>query len=130
MNMKLTAPIFVAGHRGMVGSSIVRALERAGCANLILRTRQQLDLRDQQAVRAFYAEHRPHFVFIAAARVGGIMANNTYPVEFLADNLRIQNNLIEAAYEFNTEKLPRQLMHLPKARTPTTPRRFSAHRAA
>jgi GDP-L-fucose synthase len=103
--MKKDAAVFVAGHRGMVGSAIVRALSRAGYTNLLLRTRAELDLRDERAVRAFYAEQRPRYVFIAAARVGGIMANNTFPVEFLVDNLRVQNNLIEAAYESDTEKL-------------------------
>jgi len=103
--MDRDAKIFVAGHRGMVGSAIVRALQREGCQNIALRTRAELDLRDDKAVRAFYARETPQFVFVAAAKVGGILANNTYPVEFLVDNLRIQNNLIEAAREFDVEKL-------------------------
>ncbi len=89
----------------MVGSAIVRALESRGYRNVLVRTRAEFDLRDEQSVRNFYRQNRPEFVFIAAAKVGGIMANNNYPVEFLADNLRVQNNLIQSAYEFGTTKL-------------------------
>jgi GDP-L-fucose synthase len=96
--------IFVAGHRGMVGRALVRRLEAEGCANLLTRTRAELDLTDRAAVRAFLAEERPHVVIDAAAKVGGIQANATYPVEFLLHNLTIQNNLIEAAADFGVER--------------------------
>jgi GDP-L-fucose synthase len=97
--------IFVAGHRGMVGSAIVRALQNQGHTNLLLRTRQQLDLLDRTAVRAFFETERPEFVIDAAARVGGIIANSEKPVEFLLENLTIQNNIIQAAADFGCAKL-------------------------
>lgn len=99
------APVFVAGHRGLVGSAIVRRLERAGFSNLLLRTRQELDLTRQDAVDAFFAEQRPAYVFLAAARVGGIHANDTYPADFLRDNLQIQTNIIDAAWRHGASKL-------------------------
>jgi GDP-L-fucose synthase len=98
-------PIFVAGHRGLVGSAIVRRLRSAGCANLILRTRQELDLTRQSAVEEFFAAARPSYVFLAAARVGGILANDTYTAEFVYENLAIQTNVIDAAYRHGTRKL-------------------------
>jgi GDP-L-fucose synthase len=98
-------PIFVAGHRGLVGSAIVRRLRYAGCANLIVRTRQELDLTRQSAVEEFFAAARPSYVFLAAAKVGGILANDTYPAEFLYENLAIQTNVIDAAYRHGTRKL-------------------------
>jgi GDP-L-fucose synthase len=97
--------IFVAGHRGLVGSALVRALRAAGFDNLILPTRQELDLTRQDAVERFFAEYRPQYVFVAAARVGGILANDTYPAEFLRDNLAIHTNVIDAAYRNGTHKL-------------------------
>ena len=97
--------IFVAGHRGLVGSAIVRRLEETGCRNLLLRTRAELDLRDQAAVSRFFAEHRPEFVFLAAAKVGGIMANATHPAEFLYENLAIQTNVIHSAWQHGARKL-------------------------
>ncbi|HEV2199051.1 MAG TPA: GDP-L-fucose synthase [Bryobacteraceae bacterium] len=97
--------IFVAGHRGLVGSAIVRRLEAAGCRHLLLRTRAELDLREQAPVERFFASERPEFVFLAAAKVGGIMANATYPAEFLYDNLAIQNNVIHAAWKHGARKL-------------------------
>ena len=103
--MKPDDPIFVAGHRGLVGSAIVRRLQPAGYANLILRTRQELDLTRQSAVEEFFAATRPSYVFLAAARVGGILANDTYTAEFLYDNLAIQTNVIDAAYRHGTRKL-------------------------
>jgi len=97
--------IFVAGHRGLVGSAIVRRLEQMGCWNLALRTRSQLDLTDQAAVDRWFASERPEFVFLAAAKVGGIMANSTYPAEFLHDNLAIQTNVIHSAWKHGARKL-------------------------
>jgi GDP-L-fucose synthase len=97
--------IFVAGHRGMVGSAIVRALRDAGFPNLLLRTRAECDLMDRAAVRRLFEAERPSIVVDAAARVGGISANNTYPVEFLIQNTTIQNNVIEAAADFGVRKL-------------------------
>lgn len=102
----MTSPkIYVAGHRGMVGSAIVRQLRAAGHTNLLTRTHAELDLTDQAAVRAFFAEHRPEQVYLAAAKVGGIYANNTYPADFIYDNLMIQANLIEAAHRTGVQKL-------------------------
>ena len=97
--------IYVAGHRGLAGSAIVRALRARGYANVLTRTRAELDLLDRIAVCEFFREHRPDFVFLAAARVGGILANKTYPTEFLYENLTIQNNVIQAAYSFDVRKL-------------------------
>jgi len=97
--------IYVAGHRGMVGSAIIRRLRQAGFYNIITRSSQELDLRNQQAVAAFFAQEKPDHVFLAAAKVGGIMANNTYRAEFLYDNLMIQSNVIHQAYVNGTRKL-------------------------
>lgn len=97
--------IFVAGHRGLVGSAIVRRLQAAGFSRLIVRDHKELDLRSQAAVNEFFDDSRPKYVFLAAARVGGILANDSYPAEFLHDNLAIQTNVIEAAYRHGTEKL-------------------------
>jgi GDP-L-fucose synthase len=97
--------IFVAGHRGLVGSAIVRRLSSAGFHNLLLRDRQQLDLTNQAAVETFFAREKPRFVFLAAAKVGGILANDTRSAEFLRDNLAIQTNVIDAAYRHGTQKL-------------------------
>jgi len=103
--MELNAKIYVAGHRGMVGSAIVRRLTQLGYTNLVYRTSKELDLRNQAAVEAFYAEEKPDYVFVASAKVGGIHANNTYRAEFLYDNLMIQNNLIHQAYVHGVQKL-------------------------
>src|SRR6266566_3619326 len=97
--------IFVAGHRGMVGSAIVRRLKTEGFSHLVTRDRSQLDLADESAVEKFFADERPAVVLVAAAKVGGIKANNDFPVEFLLENLRIQNNVIQAAYENGARKL-------------------------
>lgn len=97
--------IYVAGHRGMVGSAIVRRLEKEGFNNIIARTSKELDLRDQQAVAAFFENTKPDYVFLAAAKVGGIMANNTYRGQFIYENLMIQNNVIHHAHMNNTKKL-------------------------
>jgi GDP-L-fucose synthase len=98
-------PIFVAGHRGLVGSAILRRLQRAGFANLITRTRAELDLRDQRAVTDFFQKERPAYVFLAAAKVGGILANHTYPADFIRDNLQIQTNVIDAAHTAGVARL-------------------------
>ncbi|MFZ5532498.1 MAG: GDP-L-fucose synthase [Pseudomonadota bacterium] len=103
--MDQAASIFVAGHRGLAGSAIVRRLQQAGFDNLLLRTQDELDLTDAAAVEAFFARERPAYVFLAAARVGGIHANNTYPVDFLRDNLQIELNVIDAAYRHGAAKL-------------------------
>jgi GDP-L-fucose synthase len=97
--------IYVAGHRGMVGSAIVRYLQKEGFTNLVLRTSSELDLRNQQNVANFFASEKPEYVFLAAARVGGIMANNTYRAEFLYDNLMIQSNIIHQSYIYGVKKL-------------------------
>ena len=97
--------IFVAGHRGLAGSAIVRRLRAEGFGNLILKTREEVDLRNQAATDAFFAAERPEYVFLAAAKVGGILANSTYPAEFIHDNLAIQNNVIDAAYRNGATKL-------------------------
>ena len=103
--MEKNSKIYVAGHRGLVGSAIVRKLQSEGYQNLILRTSAQVDLRDQQAVKDFFEEETPEYVFMAAAKVGGINANNTYPAEFLCDNLCIQNNVIHQSYRNQVKKL-------------------------
>jgi GDP-L-fucose synthase len=97
--------IFVGGHRGLVGSAIVRCLQRSGFPNLLLRSRSELDLTDQAAVTRFFAQARPEYVFLAAAKVGGILANDTHPAEFVRDNLAIQTNVIDSAYRLGTTKL-------------------------
>ena len=97
--------IYVAGHRGLVGSAIVRILENRGFSNLIKRTHKELDLTSQDAVNAFFEKERPEFVILAAAKVGGIQANNTYPADFIYDNLMIEANVIHAAFENNVKRL-------------------------
>ncbi|MEC8693224.1 MAG: GDP-L-fucose synthase [Bacteroidota bacterium] len=103
--METEAKIYVAGHLGMVGSAIVRELHNKGYHNIVTKTTKELDLRNQDAVRSFYESEKPQYVFIAAAKVGGIHANNTYRAEFLYDNLMIQNNLIHFAYNNGVKKL-------------------------
>lgn len=103
--MNLDAKIYVAGHRGLVGSAIVRNLQDKGYKNIICRTHKELDLTNQEEVRRFFQEEKPEYVFLAAAKVGGIHANNTYPADFIYDNLMIQNNVIKASHDFKVEKL-------------------------
>lgn len=103
--MESGAKIYIAGHRGMVGSAIMRRLQVAGFTNFVTRTSKELDLRNQQAVKDFFEAEKPEYVFLAAAKVGGIMANNTYRGEFLYDNLMIQNNVIDASYRNGVKKL-------------------------
>ena len=97
--------IYVAGHRGLVGSAFVRGLEKEGFERIITRTHQQLDLTNQQGVEAFFAEEKPDYVILAAAKVGGIHANNTYPADFIMENLQIQCNVIDSAYRHQVKKL-------------------------
>lgn len=99
------ATFYVAGHRGLVGSAIVRRLEKAGFTHVVGRASADLDLKDRDATFAFFAEAKPRYVVLAAAKVGGIMANNTYPVDFLSDNVRIQTNVIDAALAHDVERL-------------------------
>jgi len=103
--MEKTAKIYVAGHSGMVGSSIVRKLRQSGYDNVLTKTSKELDLRSQEAVFSFFNQHKPDYVFMAAAKVGGINANNTYRAEFLYDNLSIQSNIIHASYLNKAKKL-------------------------
>ena len=103
--MNSDARIYVAGHRGLVGSAIVRELTRLGYTNLLTRTHAEMDLLKKEAVSAFFRAEKPEFVVLAAAKVGGILANNTYPADFIRDNLDIQNNVIEAAYENKVDRL-------------------------
>lgn len=103
--LKKEAKIYVAGHRGMVGSAIVRQLKAHGYQQIIVRTSKELDLRNQQAVAEFFQAEKPDYVFLAAAKVGGIVANNTYRADFLYENLAIQNNVIHAAHVNNVRKL-------------------------
>lgn len=103
--MNKDSKIYVAGHRGLVGSAIVRNLEAKGYNNIIKKTHSELDLTNQEAVRRFFEEERPEYVFLAAAKVGGINANNIYPADFIYENLQIQNNVIKAAHDFKVTKL-------------------------
>ena len=103
--MKQDSKIYVAGHNGMVGSAIARALSRKGFQNIIKASSRDLDLRDPVAVENFFTNHKPEYVFLAAAKVGGILANDTYPAEFLYDNLMIQSNVIHSAYKIRVTKL-------------------------
>ncbi|MBP9097493.1 MAG: GDP-L-fucose synthase [Ferruginibacter sp.] len=103
--MKATDKIYIAGHNGLVGSALVRALKAAGFSNLVYRTSKELDLRNQAAVEEFFKTEKPQFVFLAAAKVGGIVANNTYRADFLYDNLMIVSNIVHAAYKNNVTKL-------------------------
>ena len=103
--MEKTAKIYVAGHRGMVGSAIVRKLQTEGYSNLVLRTSSELDLRNQAAVENFFETEKPEYVFLAAAKVGGIMANNTYRADFLYENLMIESNVIHQSYLRKVKKL-------------------------
>ena len=103
--MDKNAKIYIAGHRGLVGSAIVQNLQAAGYTNLLLRTHAELDLTNQAATASFFEAEKPEYVFLAAAKVGGILANNIYPAEFIRDNLLIQSNIIHAAYVNKVERL-------------------------
>ena len=103
--MKINSRIYVAGHLGLVGSAIIRALQQKGFENLITRTHSELDLTDSTAVRKFFVDTKPQYVFMAAAKVGGIHANNTYPAEFIYENLMIQTNVNHSAFLGGIKKL-------------------------
>jgi GDP-L-fucose synthase len=103
--MESNSKIYIAGHRGMVGSAILRCLERKGFKNLVYASSSELDLMDTERTSRFFEKEKPEYVFVAAAKVGGIHANNTYPADFLYDNLMIQNNVIHAAYQHKVQKL-------------------------
>lgn len=103
--MQKNSKIYVAGHRGLVGSAIVRTLKNAGYSNLLTHTHKELDLLDQKAVADFFATEKPEYVFLAAAKVGGIMANKTFPADFIYQNLQIQNNIIENSHQSGVKKL-------------------------
>ncbi|MGH2648925.1 MAG: NAD-dependent epimerase/dehydratase family protein [Ginsengibacter sp.] len=103
--MKIEDKIYIAGHNGLVGSAIVKALKLKGFINLVYRSSKELDLRNQQAAQKFFEEQKPDYVFLAAAKVGGIVANNTYRADFLYDNLMIASNVIHAAYNNKAKKL-------------------------
>ena len=103
--MEKNAKIYVAGHRGLVGSTIVRTLKAEGYANVLCRTHSRLDLTSQKSVSAFFEQERPEYVFLAAAKVGGIMANSTYPADFIRDNILIQAHVIESAYRSQVKRL-------------------------
>lgn len=103
--MEKESKIYVAGHRGLVGSALKRKLESKGYNNLVFRTHKELDLTNQQAVNEFFSQEKPEYVFLAAAKVGGILANNTYPAEFIYENLMIESNVIHASYKYGVKKL-------------------------
>ena len=103
--MEKSAKIYVAGHNGMVGSAVVRRLREEGYIRLLLRTRAELDLTDQKMVQSFLQEETPEYVFVCAAKVGGIQANNVFPAEFIYQNLQIQNNLVHFSYLNNVKRL-------------------------
>ena len=103
--MERDAKIYVAGHRGLVGSALVRCLQAAGYTNLVLRTHAELELTDRGAVDGFFAAEKPEYAFLAAARVGGIVANSTYPAEFIYSNLAVQTNIIHAAYQHDMKRM-------------------------
>lgn len=103
--MEKSSKIYIAGHRGMVGSAILRRLQKAGFDNFVLRTSSELDLRDQKAVFDFLETEKPDYVFVAAAKVGGILANNCYRADFIYENLQIQNNIIHGSYKIGVKKL-------------------------
>src|SRR5208337_3247750 len=105
VDMNRNSRIYVAGHRGLVGSAIMRKLLEEGCQNLVVRTSKEVDLTDQGAVNRFFKDEKPEYIFLAAARVGGILANDTHPAEFIRDNLLIQANVMDAAYKSGVTKL-------------------------
>ena len=103
--MNISDKIFVAGHKGLVGSSLVRELSKRGYTNILTVDKNVVDLKDQKSVNKWFSDNSPDYVFLAAAKVGGIQANNIYPAEFIHDNLSIQNNVIHACHDFKVKKL-------------------------
>jgi GDP-L-fucose synthase len=103
--MKKNSKVYIAGHKGLVGSAIKRALEKKGYRNLIFKTRAELNLINEQATKRFFEKEKPEYVFLAAAKVGGILANDTYPADFIYENLKVQNNVIHSSYLFGVKKL-------------------------
>jgi GDP-L-fucose synthase len=103
--MNKDAKIYVAGHNGMVGSAIVRLLQKEGFSNIVVRSSSEVDLRDSSQVNSFFSVEKPEYVFLAAAKVGGILANNTYRADFIYDNIMIASNVIHASYKYNVKKL-------------------------
>src|SRR6201993_3583337 len=103
--MEKSSRIYIAGHRGLVGSAIRRGLEQRGYSNLLMRTHAELDLADRDAVRPFFLKEKPEFVFLAAAKVGGILANDTYPADFIRENLEIQTSVIDASYRSGVRRM-------------------------
>src|ERR1035441_577990 len=103
--MKKDSRIYIAGHRGLAGSALMRSLERSGFGNFIFRSHAELDLKQSPAVDKFFAEEKPEYVFLAAAKVGGILANDTYPADFIRDNLKIQTSVIDASYRCGVKRL-------------------------
>lgn len=103
--MNTISKIYIAGHKGLVGSAIVRALQSQGYANLVVRTKDEVDLTDPKITRKFFEQEQPEYVFMAAAKVGGILANDTYPADFIRENLAIQNNIFESAHRYKVKKL-------------------------
>jgi GDP-L-fucose synthase len=119
--MATNPKIYVAGHRGMVGSAIVRNLSAKGLTNLVTRTHSELDLTNQAAVQAFFEHEKPDQVYLAAAKVGGIHANNTYPAQFIYENLMVQNNVVHQAFVFRLK------LYLSQNGAPTHERRCASH---
>src|SRR4051794_11937880 len=103
--MKIDARIYIAGHRGLVGSAIMRCLQATGYTNIITQTHAELELMDRLAVQNFFEQEKPEYVFLAAAKVGGILANSTYPADFIYQNLQIQNNVIHESYRAGVKRL-------------------------
>ena len=128
--MNKNTKIYIAGHRGMVGSAVWRSLLKKGYQNLIGKSSSELDLRNQQAVTDFYKKEQPEVVIDAAAKVGGILANNDFPYQFLMENLQIQNNLIDGAHKAGIEKFIflREFLHLPKVCSTAIKRRIPSNR--
>jgi len=126
--MEKNSKIYIAGHRGMVGSAIHRKLEKEGFTNIITRTSKELDLRNQQQVADFFAAEQPEYVFLAAAKVGGIVANNNYRAEFLYDNLSIQMNVIHQSYLHKVKKL--LFLYISQTSAATIKRRIPVYQLA
>jgi GDP-L-fucose synthase len=127
--MNVNSKIYVAGHRGLVGSAIWRELVRQGYENLVGATRNEIDLMDVSSARTFFKKEQPEYVFVAAAKVGGILANNSKPASFLYENLQIQNNVIHSAYLSGVKVVvPWQFMYLPEAHAAAADGGVSPHR--